>query len=199
MRPGRPSQEPAAGKNVGRNVASAAPRRAFTLVELMTVMVLVGILTALIIPEMRGTFESALLRSTARELVNVFELASSRAVSLNQELRVQIDSTGGRYRIERLAHRGSRANFIPLKDVLGAEGTLDRRITIRVSHSAVEAENLPGETVASFAEPDSSISFYPDGTAESAKVLLKDRAGFRFGLRINPVTARVNTLDLPPE
>jgi prepilin-type N-terminal cleavage/methylation domain-containing protein len=47
---------------------SSATQRAFTLIELMVVIVLIGIMTAMIIPEMKGTFEEALLRSTAREL-----------------------------------------------------------------------------------------------------------------------------------
>jgi len=199
MRPDRHNEADPARSGARSGVASARTCRAFTLVELMTVMVLIGVLTAMILPEMRGTFEGALLRATARELVNAFELASSRAISLNQQLRVQIDSSGGRYRIERLAHHGARANFVPLKDVLGAEGKLDQRIAIQVYHTGSESEITPGRAGTSFAEPDSSISFFPDGTAEESRVLLKDRAGFRFGLRINPVTARVNTLELQHE
>src|SRR5690349_11843034 len=49
-------------------------RNAFTLMELMVVVVLIGILSAVIIPEMRGTYEEAVLRSTSRELVNAFNI-----------------------------------------------------------------------------------------------------------------------------
>src|SRR5258708_4825192 len=38
--------------------------RAFTLVELMVVMVLIAIMAAMIVPEMKGTYEDALLRSS---------------------------------------------------------------------------------------------------------------------------------------
>src|SRR5436190_209940 len=65
-------------------------RRGFTLIELMVVVVLIGIVTAVIIPEMKGTYEDALLRSTSRELVNTFKLAYSRAVTLNQIHRVRL-------------------------------------------------------------------------------------------------------------
>ena len=51
-------------------------QRAFTLIEMMTVLVLIGIMIAMIIPEMKGTFEDALLRSTSRDLVSVCVLIS---------------------------------------------------------------------------------------------------------------------------
>ena len=62
------------GSNVGL-------RRAFTLIEMMVVVLLISVLTALIIPEMKGTFEDALLRTTSRQLLDAFALASSRAVT----------------------------------------------------------------------------------------------------------------------
>src|SRR5438876_3050066 len=43
----------------------------FTLIELMVVIVLLGILAAMIIPEMKGTYQDAMLRSASRELVSV--------------------------------------------------------------------------------------------------------------------------------
>ena len=44
-----------------------------------------------------------------------------------------------------------------------------------------------------------TISFYSDGTADSAELLLRDKQGFRFALRINPITSRVKILDLGHE
>src|SRR5664279_1696006 len=76
---------------------------AFTLIELMVVMVLIGIMTAMILPEMKGTYEDALLRSTSRELVSVCSLASSHAVSLNQAHRLRLDLKTGHYVVERRA------------------------------------------------------------------------------------------------
>src|ERR1700731_2725658 len=92
----------------------------FTLIELMVVLVLIGILTALIIPEMRGTFESALLRSSSRELADVLNTAYSRAVTVNQLHRVRIDPATGRYFIERRSRKGDVENgFVAVKDLPG--------------------------------------------------------------------------------
>lgn len=185
-------------------IATGMPSRAFTLIELMVVLALIGILTAMIIPEMRGTYEDALLRSSGRELVNVFSLASSRAVTINQTQRVHLDPDSGRYVMERRVRAGqAEDSFAPVKDVAGSQGKIDARVSMDV-HRPVE--NVPGtadqgEAAAPAAQEqmsimDRSIDFYSDGTADSREVILRDRSGHQLALRIDSVTARVNIVEL---
>lgn len=178
----------------------------FTLIELMVVMILIGILSAMILPEMRGTYGDALLRSTGRDLVNVFKLAYSQAVSLNQEQVVRVDQKTGHYAVERrMRDLQNRPRFAPLKEVSGSSGEIDNRITIEVRKTgdAGTAETEPEAETDSKAprgpQPENSLSFYPDGTADAAEILLRDRAGFGLRLRIDPVTARVEILELSRE
>ena len=161
----------------------------------MVVIVLISIMTALIIPEMKGTYEDALLRATGRELAGACELASSRAISQNRSHRVQLDAKNGRYVVSRKIRLEGREEFVPLKDVAGSEGKLDMRIAVAFRHpgetNAVEAsETLAGSDPQPGSEPD-SIAFYADGTADAAEILLKDRAGFQLVMHLNPVTARI--------
>ena len=182
-------------------------RLAFTLVELMVVIVLIGIMTAMIIPEMKGTFEDALLRSTSRELVNVFGVACSHAVSVNQVLQVRLDRKTGYYAIEQRVREGGRGHqFVPARDVPGAEGKLDPRISIEVRRPAEEPAGAPAEEGLQVAEnnpqareSEETIAFYPDGTADAREIVLRDRDGFRLALRVNPVTARVHIVELARE
>jgi hypothetical protein len=149
---------------------------------------------------MKSGYEDALLHSTSRNLVNAFSIASSRAVSLNQLHRVQIDAKTGRYMIEkRIRETVQGDEFAPLKDVSEAEGTLDPRISIHVLKSEASiAEGTPAPTLANGQSID-TVAFYSDGTADAVEVLLRDRQGFRQLLRINSTTARVKVLDLGRE
>jgi len=177
--------------------------RGFTLVELMVVIVLIGIMTAIILPEMKGTYEDALLRSTSRDLVSVCDLAASHAVSLNQSLVLRFDLNAGRYSIEPPS-LGNRARASPaLRDIPGGQGSWDTRVSIEVRKTN---EDPTGEA----SEPgtggpvraggrDEGIVFHPDGTADASEIMLRDRDGFRLALRINPITAQVRIIELARE
>ena len=177
------------------NISNVRSPRGFTLMELVVVVVIIGIMTAMIIPEMKGTFEDALLRSTGREIVNVFSLANSRAVSLNQSCRVRLDAKTGKYLLEKKIRDGARENFIALKDVAGAEGKLDTRITVEVHQPEDSLPENNSDGGAAEADVSEAISFYPDGTADAADILLRDRSGFKLLLHLNPVTSRVETVE----
>jgi type II secretion system protein H len=174
-------------------------RSAFTLIELVIVIVIIGIAAAVIVPEMKGGYQDALLRSTSRELVNVFSIASSRAVSLNQLHRVRIEAGTGRYVIERRTRETVQGDeYKALDDVSEAEGTLDKRISVRV-HTLDDSPAAPASETSQTRADIDSISFYSDGTADSAELLLRDKQGYRMALRINPITAHVKIMELGRE
>jgi type II secretion system protein H len=173
----------------------------FTLVELMVVLALIGVMTAMIVPEMRGTYSDAVLRAGCRELVSVCSIASSRAVSFNQPHRVRVNAARRTFRVERRIGRqrpGSDAEFVPVHEVPGCEGRLDERITVRLRLSARDPAAEAGESGvgegADAAGGVEDVMFYPDGTADGVEIQLRDREGFRRTLRVNPVTARVHLL-----
>lgn len=171
----------------------------FTLLELMIVVMIIGIMTAVIIPEMKGTYEDALLRSTSRKLVDALSLANSRAVAMNRAQQVRLDSKNGRYFVES-SGRNLR-NDAPLRrGSENLEGAIDNRITIEVFRpDQVTEETGSGAPAETSAKQGEVVRFYADGTADPTRFVLRDRAGFRLGLEINPITARVYVTELGRE
>jgi type II secretion system protein H len=185
-------------------LSSRRGRGGFTLIELMVVIVIIGIMTAMIIPEMKGSYEDALLRSTSRDLINVFDLAYSRAVSLNQVRRVRLDENTGHYMVEKRVMSNGREDFVPAGDVPGEKGELDSRISIefhRPGENTADSSARSSALMSSTPLPmnGAAIAFYPDGTADAGEFVLRDRQGFRLALRINPITARVHVVELERE
>jgi len=176
------------------------------MIELMVVIVLIGIMTAMILPEMKGTFEDALLRSETRKLADVFSLANSRAITLNQLQRVRIDAKSGHFSIESAAREPVKDRKGAAAEIPGGEGTIDSRIAIEIHKVTDDAPAASGDgrtrSGGGSSEPEprdagnrATISFYPDGTAEEHEVELRDRQGFRLALHIAPVTARVRIVE----
>ena len=180
-------------------------QRAFTLIELMVVCMIVVILTAVIVPEMRGSYQDSLLRATSRNLMDAFDLAYSHAVSRDEVDRVRLDVHNFKYIVEQRVETQGQENFNPLTDVPGGEGDLDNRISFQVRDSSEDSTNQTTETVSdetgarnqSNPDADSSSSFYADGTADDREVVLRDQEGFGLALRVNPITARIKVVELP--
>jgi prepilin-type N-terminal cleavage/methylation domain-containing protein len=169
---------------------------AFSLIELMVVLLLIAIMSAMIIPAMHGTYEDALLRSTARRLIDVLNLANSRAVSLNQTFQVRLNTTEGTYLLEPMKPLPGTPppQFAPFK------GIFDKRISVALRRPvAANLEAEADDAARDASDPAARISFYPDGTADSRELVLRDRDGFQLALRINPITARVRIVEQPRE
>jgi type II secretion system protein H len=173
---------------MGFCAANSTARRAFSLIELMVVLLLIAVLSAMIIPAMHGTYEDALLRSTARRLVDVCNLANSRAVTLNQVFCVRLNTKEGKYLVE-----PQRKPATTAKQLAPFEGVFDQRVSVELRRPEANAEGAGSE------RDPAQITFYPDGTADARELLLRDRQGFQLALRINPITARVQILESPRE
>ena len=173
---------------VRRKNVLVPPRGGFTLTELLIVLLLIGILSGLMLAEMGGTFQDALLRSSAREVMSGLGLASSHAVSLNQAHSFTFDHGKNAFAVQRKDAGSKEGEEQPRSETR----QIDERIKIQIRDPAdvpeEEGETAPPEDPK--AERD-VIMFYPDGTADRREIVLRDRDNVELVLRINPITGRV--------
>jgi type II secretion system protein H len=163
--------------------------RGFTLVELMVVMMVIAILAAVMVLEMGGSYEDALLRSNARKLIDVCDAASNRAIAAHQAQALKIDTASGKFLVKAkmIGEENERAEVI--------EGELDKRVALIIRQTERETEPEQVEEEAEVVKSD-TIVFYPDGSADAREFLLRDRAGVELLLRMNPATSRVRVIEM---
>lgn len=143
--------------------------RGFTLLELILVLLLAGLLTALVVPSVSGTLESSRLREGAAQVRATFSLARTLSASGGRERSVVFDVDRGEYGIA-----GER------RHLLLPDGVWIR--SIRVGDSVVDGERLSGEPGLP------RVRFFPDGSAEETEVVLTSTGGGRITVVVDPLT-----------
>lgn len=81
--------------------------KGFTLIELMVVLVIVGIMLALLIPNVGGFISQMEINEATQNLSGVLRSAKETAVSKNVTARVIISDANKTYRVERTAIPGT--------------------------------------------------------------------------------------------
>jgi Tfp pilus assembly protein FimT len=156
----------------------------------MVVLAVLGILSALIVPQFGTSMEDSRLTAAGRELVSVMNLAYSQAVTKHAPCRLRIDREKSRYWLESPIAGG----FEPVDDVPGAAGSLDRKISVQVRASggreAGAGRSAPAAPGKSAGDVE-TIAFRPDGTADPREVILRDGDGFGLSIEVHPITSRI--------
>jgi len=141
-------------------------RRAFTLIELILVLALLVIITALTVPRMSGFIRGRALDSEARRLAALMHAAQSRAVSEGMPMMLWVDEKAGSYGEEA---ETSGQNGDPKAEEMSVDSTLAIAILKTGGTAPIAFKNLP------------AIRFLADGTIdEGSPTTLKliDSAGF---------------------
>lgn len=165
----------------------------------MVVIVLISIFSALILPEMAGSYQDAKLKATARQLITLCGFANSQAISLHEPHRIRFDLRSRTYRLERQNSASTTStNRSATTAGIRTEGQWDEGIRLEIREvpkpdAAVSGESRTEAPPTSGAPrtPSNSLLFRADGTTEAREITLEDRAGFRLALRLNPTTARI--------
>jgi len=187
-----------------------APRRGFTLIELMVVLTILVLLAGLVAPSFTRQYHEAKLRSTVRDLVALMQYARSQAVVEGTTYRLNIDRDGGRvwvtyYETESEdTSRETEPQFVEDETILGASRTLPDGVTIRevqlgdealaqLSDEALEQINALSNRLNEEGTP--FIAFAPSGTTDGARILLENEYEDRLAVTLDAITGRPEVLE----
>lgn len=121
-------------------------RAAFTMIELLLVVLILSVIAALAVPNFSHSYAKIQLRNNVYDIANLMRYAQSRAVIRNKTMRLQIDLTTKKYWIEEQVEDGFQS----------FSGRMGGKYSV-ISGASIEQEH-------------DHILFYPDGRIEKVYI-----------------------------
>ena len=180
-------------------------RRGFTLIEIMVVVLVIAVLSAMALPSLSGSFSRAALQSATDDVTQTLRYARRAAVLRGQTLRVVITP-------EDPEHEGRTSFYLEVETTdLDASEAFSRNEggavkpgvlppEMRVAVERVETDPLaPAVGDTGGLEGRYPLRFFADGSADAAMIHLTDGLAERL-IVVDGVSGRVTPLreDQPP-
>jgi len=125
----------------------------FTFIELLVVVILLGVVSALAVPNFRNTYYNFLFSEASHNLTYLMRYAQAGAVAERTNHRLNFDPEYRKYWLTKESQQ--EGDFVSLKGRFGKVFDIDQSITLE-SNGAI-------------------INFYPDGRIEKAKIYLTNK------------------------
>jgi general secretion pathway protein H len=157
--------------------AARQPRRdhggsgAFTLIEMIVVLLVMAVGTALVVPMVEGGFESREVRRAARQIASTMHFCRGEAVALGKPQEMIIDAN------ENSIHTTAWGRWAVLTD--------------RAVIDEVQGGNVVGDGVV-------QLVFYPNGSTSGADIVVagrRDRREHRLRVSLDPLLGIVHVGD----
>ncbi|MBU0673219.1 MAG: GspH/FimT family pseudopilin [Proteobacteria bacterium] len=154
-------------------------QKAFSLLELMVVMVVIGLITAVTAPNFGRALAPLQARSSVKKIAAILRYARSQAVTRQGIYRVHFDFPGREVEL-----RADPA-VTPEAPAGGTPGiarseiyTLPENVTFQTA----------GGGAALLADTVYAISFYPAGNSSGGEVTITGRSGHAYGVKVDFIT-----------
>lgn len=159
-------------------------RQAFTLVEMLLVLILISLLASGAVVSLRGRKDTYALQVSTHDLAKAMELAVSQAKLKQSTHRVVFNDPRQTYRVEK-ATTDSALEFTPAQGQAGMGNSLIEGVRIsRVWYAENKSIPLP-----------SSFEFYAGGGGFYGRIELVNRTGDSKTIEVMPQTGQVHVLE----
>ncbi len=164
--------------------------RAFTLIEIMVVIVVLAIAAAAIVPNMAGSLATTRLEDAARQVADLMDYAGNAARATGRVHGLVFEPDGRRFTLVREVPPPPEAGLgqPPTLEAIKLPGPLARELPesiVLASVAVFERDLIGGE------EDQVRILFFPDGTTEFATLYLTDPHGDERYVSLNGLSGTV--------
>lgn len=163
---------------------SYSRQRAFTLAEIMVVVVIISVITAVSLPSLRGMAKNNRLRTSVRELMSLMKYARSEAVFNGRTTEVFLDTANREFWLDLRTPDPKTGKYDPR----APKASMERKRTLEneVFFASVNALNdniIDGKIIA--------IDFFPDGTASPVMISLANAQDVSYTIEVLKSTGLV--------
>ncbi len=154
---------------------SASKNRGFTLLELIVVLVIISLTSALALPQLTGALSGTNLKTAAKKIAASLRYARSRAVS---------------EKIIYVAILDTDKNRLMLMSPSKADNSDEAKVYV-----LPEGLRLKSGTEREKDRKEFRIAFYPSGSSTGGKVIVTDERGKKYIIRVDFITGTVQVSD----
>lgn len=169
---------------------AAAALRAYTLLEILVVVVLMGIASALVIPNM-GSTGVLRVQSTVRSIVADINFAQSDALARQRGRAMVFDTANNTYSIIEVPKTGS--TLFPTTDTIQ---TTDLKQAGKFHDSRLESVNFDGSATLVFDELGGTVIAPNSPTPGNGGTIIVSGSGSRFKIIVEAYTGRVTVVKI---
>ena len=155
----------------------------FTLIELLVVITIVGIISAIAVPNIMTHLARMRLKACCQQMSTLMQFARTQAIGSDEPWRVCFDPAAGRYHLQ-----DGTANICQVIDLANHPGIAfgsNNPAPIDANHVAPPADGVT--------YVGDKVKFNPEGTATAGTVYLKNNKGDSMAIGTASATGRIKT------
>jgi prepilin-type N-terminal cleavage/methylation domain-containing protein len=168
------------------NRPAAQPRRAFTLVEVLVVVAIIGIAGAIVVPQMLRA-GSLSIQAAGRSIIADLLYAQNDAIAMQSGRRVVFDVPNNRYR---LTDAAGTTLTVPWKSGVSGNYVVDFGADSRFQGVKLTAASFSGQA---------HLEYDDLGAPSTGGTVELEASGFRYRITVAPMTGRVSIAPIQGE